>query len=100
MSSRGSGWGWPAGSSRRYNAAALRAARFPRLRSAAPLAVLGALAALLVVAPAAFGDALTPEYSPSRNASDIHTLYVIGLAIAAVIFVLVEGGLITSLIRF
>ena len=62
--------------------------------------MLGALAALLVVAPAAFGDVLTPEDSPSRNASDIHTLYVISLAIGAVIFVLVEGILITSLIRF
>jgi cytochrome c oxidase subunit II len=62
--------------------------------------VLGAFCLLLVAAPSAWADALTPEYSPSRNASDIHTLYVIALAIGAVIFLLVEGVLITSLIRF
>jgi cytochrome c oxidase subunit 2 len=79
----------------------LRAARFPRPRSAAPLAVLGALSLLLIAAPAALGDAITPEHAGgSRNADDIHTLYVIALAIGAVIFCLVEGVLITSLIRF
>jgi cytochrome c oxidase subunit 2 len=63
--------------------------------------VLGALLLLLIAAPAAFGDALTPEHAGgSRNADDIHTLYVIALAIGAVIFVLVEGVLVTSLIRF
>ena len=66
-----------------------------------PLAVLGSLTLLLIAAPAAFGDAVTPEYtSGSRNAEDIHTLYVIALAIGAVIFLLVEGVLVTSLIRF
>jgi cytochrome c oxidase subunit II len=63
--------------------------------------VLVALLLLLIAAPAAFGDALTPEHAGgSRNADDIHTLYVIALAIGAVIFVLVEGVLVTSLIRF
>ena len=93
---------------RGYNPAALRAARFSRLPSAAPLAapgalcvaVLGAICVVLIAAPAAWGDALTPEYSPSRNANDIHTLYVISLAIGAVIFLLVEGVLVTSLIRY
>jgi cytochrome c oxidase subunit 2 len=65
------------------------------------LVVLGALILLLVAAPTALGDALTPEHGGgSRNADDIHTLYVIALAIAAVIFVLVEGVLVVSLIRF
>jgi cytochrome c oxidase subunit II len=63
--------------------------------------VLGALALLLIAAPAAFGNALAPEHAGgSRNADDIHTLYVIALAIGAVIFCLVEGVLVTSLIRF
>jgi cytochrome c oxidase subunit II len=94
--------------SRGYNPAALRAARFSRFPSAAPrgvpraicLAVLGAICLVLFAAPAAWGDALTPEYSPSRNADDIHTLYVIALAIGLVIFLLVEGVLVTSLIRY
>jgi cytochrome c oxidase subunit 2 len=63
--------------------------------------VIGALALLLVAAPSALADALTPEHAGgSRNADDIHTLYVIALAIGAVIFCLVEGVLITALIRF
>jgi cytochrome c oxidase subunit II len=63
--------------------------------------VLGALVLLLIAAPAAFGDALTPEHGGgSRNADDIHDLYVIALAIGAVIFCLVEGVLVVSLIRF
>jgi cytochrome c oxidase subunit 2 len=79
----------------------LPAVRFPRPRSAAPLAAIGALALLLVAAPSALADALTPEHAGgSRNADDIHTLYVIALAIGAVIFCLVEGVLITALIRF
>jgi cytochrome c oxidase subunit 2 len=66
-----------------------------------PLAVLGALLLLLATAPAALADALSPEHGGgTRNADDIHTLYVIALAIGGVIFVLVEGVLITALIRF
>jgi cytochrome c oxidase subunit 2 len=79
----------------------LRAARFSRVRRAAPLAALGALCLLLVAAPAALADAISPEHAGgSRNADDIHTLYVIALAIGGVIFLLVEGVLITALIRF
>ena len=67
----------------------------------APLAVLGVLVLLLVAAPAAMGSWIAPEHdSGSRNADSIHTLYLIALALGAVIFVLVEGVLITSLIRF
>jgi cytochrome c oxidase subunit 2 len=63
--------------------------------------VLGAVALLLIAAPSALADALTPEHAGgSRNADDIHTLYVVSLAIGAVIFALVEGVLVTSLIRF
>jgi cytochrome c oxidase subunit II len=63
--------------------------------------VAGALVLLLIAAPAAFASAIAPEHDGgSRNADSIHTLYLIALAIGAVIFVLVEGVLITSLIRF
>ena len=59
------------------------------------------MALLLIAAPAAFGNALSPEHAGgTRNANDIHTLYTIALIIGAVIFCLVEGVLITSLIRF
>jgi cytochrome c oxidase subunit 2 len=67
----------------------------------APLAVLGVLVLLLVAAPSAMASWLTPEHdSGSRNADSIHTLYVIALAIGAIIFALVEGVLVYSLIRF
>ena len=62
--------------------------------------MLGAVCLVLIAASPAWADGVTPESSPSRNASDIHTLYVIALAIGAVIFLLVEGVLVTSLIRF
>ena len=66
-----------------------------------PLAVLGVIALRLIAAPAAFADAIAPEHAGgSRNADDIHTLYIVALAIGAVVFVLVEGVLITALIRF
>ena len=61
----------------------------------------GALILLLIAAPAAFGSAIAPEHDGgSRNADSIHTLYLVALAIGAVIFVLVEGVLVVSLIRF
>jgi cytochrome c oxidase subunit II len=63
--------------------------------------VLGALLLLLIAAPAAFGDAFTPEDAGgSRNAEGIHTLFVIAMVIGGAIFALVEGVLIVSLIRF
>ncbi len=62
--------------------------------------LLGALAVSLVVAPGAFADALTPESGGSPNADSIDTLYKIVLAVAAVIFVGVEGALIYSLVKF
>ena len=67
-----------------------------RLPHLALLAFLG----LLVGAPEAFADALTPESGGSANADDIDTLYKITLYVAAVIFVGVEATLIYSLIKF
>ena len=57
------------------------------------------LVAWLLVPSPAFGDALTPESGGSPNADDIDTLYKITLYVAIVIFLIVEGTLIWSLVR-
>ncbi len=73
----------------------------PRRRTR--LVLLAALAAaaiaLLVAAPGALADAFTPESGGSPNADDIDTLYKITLYVAIVIFLIVEGTLIWSLVR-
>jgi len=65
--------------------------------------LLAALAACLLVAlvaaQGAFADAFTPESGGSQNADDIDTLYKITLYVGIVIFLLVEGTLIWSLVR-
>jgi cytochrome c oxidase subunit 2 len=63
-------------------------------------ALAAALLALLVAAPSALGDAITPESGGSPNADDIDTLYKITLYVAIVIFLIVEGTLIWSLVRY
>lgn len=65
---------------------------------AAALAV--GLLAILVAAPSAFADAFTPESGGSPNADDIDTLYKITTYIGLVIFLIVEGTLLWSLVRF
>jgi cytochrome c oxidase subunit II len=57
--------------------------------------------------PAALGHVLpsvlaffTPESGGSQNANEIDSLYKVILAIALVIFVLVEGGLLYALVKF
>jgi cytochrome c oxidase subunit II len=73
----------------------------PYRRRALLVALAGALALLLLVAPSAFASAVFPEHEGgSRNANDIATLFKIVTAIAAVIFLLVEGLLIAAIIRF
>ena len=57
------------------------------------------LVALLVLAPAAFGDAFTPESGGSPNADDIDRLYKIVLYVGILIFLIVEGTLIWALVR-
>jgi cytochrome c oxidase subunit II len=65
------------------------------------LAALAAgLLAMLVAAPAAFADAFTPESGGSENADRIDTLYKVTLYVGIVIFLIVEGTLIWSLVRF
>jgi cytochrome c oxidase subunit 2 len=63
------------------------------------LALAASLLVALVAAPGALGDAFTPESGGSPQAEDIDTLYKITLYIAIVIFLIVEGTLLWSLIR-
>jgi cytochrome c oxidase subunit 2 len=63
-------------------------------------ALAAALLALLVAAPSALADTFTPESGGSPNADAIDTLYKITLYVAIVIFLIVEGTLIWSLVRY
>jgi cytochrome c oxidase subunit II len=63
-------------------------------------ALAAALVASLIGAPAALGDPFTPESGGSQNADDIDTLFKITLYIGIVIFLIVEGTLIWSLVKF
>jgi cytochrome c oxidase subunit 2 len=65
---------------------------------AAALAV--GLLAILVAAPSALADAFTPESGGSSNADDIDTLYKITTYVGLVIFLIVEGTLLWSLVRY
>jgi cytochrome c oxidase subunit II len=71
-----------------------------RTRRPALAALAAAFLLLLVAAPAASAGALTPESGGSPNADDIDTLYRIALYISIVIFLIVEGTLLWSLVRF
>jgi cytochrome c oxidase subunit 2 len=66
------------------------------LAAVLPLVLLG----LLVLAPPASAGWFLPESDGSPNADAIRTLYILIALIALVIFVLVEGLLIYSLIKF
>jgi cytochrome c oxidase subunit 2 len=63
-------------------------------------ALCAALLVVLAAAPSALADALTPESGGSPQAEDIDTLYKITLYVAIVIFLIVEGTLIWSLVRY
>jgi cytochrome c oxidase subunit 2 len=63
-------------------------------------AALASSSLSLILAPSAFANFLTPKSGGSPNADQIHSLYVIILYIAAVVFVVVEGALIYSLYKF
>jgi cytochrome c oxidase subunit 2 len=65
----------------------------------APAALL-ALLLLTVGAGTAFASAIAPEAGGSSNADDIHSLYMIVLVCAIVIFVGVEGALLYSMFKF
>jgi cytochrome c oxidase subunit 2 len=61
---------------------------------------LGVAAATLILAPGAFANFITPKSGGSPNANSIHTLYVIILIVAAIVFVAVEGALFVAVFRF
>jgi cytochrome c oxidase subunit 2 len=62
---------------------------------------LGLVALLgLVLAPSAFAGFITPKTGGSPNADSISSLYKVILYIAAVVFVIVEGALFYSILRF
>ena len=63
-------------------------------------ALSAAVLACLVAAPSALADAFTPESGGSQNADDIDTLYKLTLYIGIVIFLLVWGTLIWSLVKY
>jgi len=54
----------------------------------------------LVLAPSALANFITPKTGGSPNADQIHSLYLIILYVAAVVFVIVEGALVYSVYRF
>jgi cytochrome c oxidase subunit 2 len=81
--------------------AALKAARTTMPIRALTLALFGASFLLLVIAPGAFADVLTPESGGgSPNAEHIDTLYKYALFLGFLIFLLVEGVLLYCLIKF
>jgi cytochrome c oxidase subunit 2 len=65
-----------------------------------PTAFGAVVFASLIWAPSAFADIFTPESGGSSNADDIDTLYKLTLYIGIVIFLLVWGVLIWSLIKY
>jgi cytochrome c oxidase subunit 2 len=78
-----------------------RALASSRTRRLILAALAAALIALLAFAPGALADAITPESGGgSENAESIDTLYKIALYIALVIFLIVEGTLLWSLVRY
>jgi cytochrome c oxidase subunit 2 len=74
------------------------ARRTGRVRLALALAL--SVGASLALAPDAFANFLTPKSGGSPNADQIHSLYLIVLYIAAVVFALVEGALFYSVYKF
>ena len=64
------------------------------------MAVTVSVVGSLVLAPAALANFITPKSGGSPNANEIASLYRIILYIAAVVFVIVEGALLYSVIKF
>lgn len=79
---------------------ALRPLRPRSRRNAAAIALAAMLVLALAMAPAAVADLLTPESGGSPNADAIDSLYKIVLYVAIVIFLIVEGTLIWSLVKY
>jgi cytochrome c oxidase subunit II len=84
----------------RIPAALPPARRTARLARRLPALLPVALAALLLLAPVASADLITPEHGGSPNADDINTLYILILVVAAIVFIGVEATLLYSLFKF
>jgi cytochrome c oxidase subunit 2 len=79
----------------------LRSASLRTRRNRAAAAFLGAAGAVLLGAQPALAGVIAPEHGGgSPNADNIHTLYLVAFALGVVIFLLVEGVLIYSLVKF
>ena len=78
------------------------AAKPHRVRRALPLLALVCLtvAGSLVLAPAALANFITPKAGGSPNADSIASLYKLILYVAIFVFVVVEGALLYSVLRF
>jgi cytochrome c oxidase subunit 2 len=89
------------GPERGYNARALRPTPFRTRRARVAAAATGALTAALVAVPSALADVISPESGAgSPNADKIKFLYLIAFVLGILIFLLVEGVLIYSLVKF
>jgi len=73
-----------------------RRSRFLRFIPAVGAVAVGSLA----FAPAAFANFITPKSGGSPNADSIHTLYMVVLIVAAVVFVAVESALVYAVFKF
>ncbi|MEA2409442.1 MAG: cytochrome c oxidase subunit [Thermoleophilaceae bacterium] len=86
---------------RGYNARALRPTPVRTRRARVAAAATGALSAALVAAPSALAGVISPESGAgSPNADKIKVLYLIAFVLGILIFLLVEGVLIYSLVKF
>jgi cytochrome c oxidase subunit 2 len=75
--------------------------RLPAFRSRVfALALAASLIGSLAAAAVASANWITPEHGGSPNANRINSLYVVTLIIAIVVFIVVEGALFYSLIKF
>ncbi len=84
---------------RRRRERTARAGRLRRLLAALPAFAL-VLTGSLALPSSALAGFITPESGGSPNANQIHSLYMIILYIAAVVFVIVEGALFYSVFKF
>jgi len=73
--------------------------RRARLRYGIP-AVAAVATGSLAFAPSAFANFITPKGGGSPNANSIHTLYLVVLIVAAVVFVAVEAALVYAVFKF
>jgi cytochrome c oxidase subunit 2 len=80
--------------------AALTTHRFSMPTRALAGGLFAGLALMLITAPGAYAGVISPEHGGgSPNAEKIHTLYMISLGIGLLIFLLVEGVLLYTLIN-